>query len=366
MANAAQDQQGFSLAYIFQVTRKYSLYIMGVIGVSVLLAIILTLPFIYKPEFRSSAIMYPTSSERFDVTNVFAEEPDLYVYGAGKEVEKLENIASSEAVKLYVIDSLDLWDAYGVDPEQDAYPKFEVLRIFDGYVKATRVSGHGLEIEAYDVDPQRAADIVNLMLRRTDEMNRQMLNDNKATILAAMQQGATEIQRRMVLLSDSLSQIRSEYNVLRATPQTERMVEQIMLAQAELAEAEAGRGSISAAQRKLDHLTKADSGTPLNLERFRDGLDQTLNLENLLEEMATHLAHTREKIEYLRAMSEVDYHTTVVASYAQPSDRKARPVRWIILVATLLIATLVSIFGAVLVESITHMLESRRSVKSDH
>lgn len=365
MANVEKDQQGFSLAYIFQVTRKYSLYIMGVIGVSALLAIILTMPFIYKPEYRSSAIMYPTSSERFDVTNVFAEEPDLYVYGSGKEVEKLENIASSEEVRLYVIDSLDLWKVYGVDPENDAYPKFEVLRIFDGYVKPTRVSGHGLEIEAYDVDPQRAADIVNLMLRRTDEMNRQMLNNNKATILAAMQQGAFEIQRRMIVLSDSLAKIRSEYNVLRTIPQTERMVEQIMLAQAELAEAESGRGSLSAAQRKLDHLTKADSGTPLNLERFRKGLDKAHNLENVLKEMAADLANTREKIEYLRAMGDVEYNTTMVAAYAQPSDRKARPVRWIILAATLLIATLVSIFGAVLIESISNMLEGRKTEVSE-
>lgn len=364
MANDAHTQQAFSLVYIFEVTRKYSLYILGIVGISALMAIILTMPFIYKPEFHASAIIYPTSAERFDVANVFAEDPDLYLYGAGKEVEKLENIANSETVKKYVIDSLDLWSVYGIDREQDESPKFYALRTFDGMVTAKRVAGHGLEIEAYDTDPQRAADIVNLMLTQTDRLNREMLNRNKSKIMAAYERGAHEVERRMDRLNDSLSIIRREHNVLRTLAQTERMVEQIMIAQSDLAAAEAGIGSLSASRKRLDMLTTDSIGAPLNLERFREGLDKSQNLENVLEEMAIHLAHTREKIEYLRAMAAVDYSTVTIADYAHASDKKARPVRWIILLATVIIAGIASIFGAVLIEGLTSSVEEKSEVRS--
>lgn len=364
MAQSAEDRQAFSLAYIFEVTRKYSLYIMGVIGVSVLMAIILTMPFVYEPEYLSSTIIYPTSSERYDLANIFAEEPDLYVYGAGKEVEKLENIAGSERVKFDVIDSLDLWEVYGVEPESDA-AKYYVLRAFDNFVQTTRVSGHGLRIEAYDVVPQRAADIVNLMVRRIDEVNKEMIDKNNRKVVRAYEVGASALERRMARMSDSLAQIRKEYGVLRTLTQTEPLTEQVMIAEGELAEAEAGRGSVAAARAKLRALTEKAGGAPINLELFREGLDKAHNLENVLNELATDLANTHEKMEYLRALNHLDFSTIMVADRAYAADRKARPVRWIIVVATFILASLVSIFGAVVIEALTHSLEEANRTESE-
>jgi hypothetical protein len=355
MANPQEDRQVFSLAYIFEVTRKYSLYIMGVIGVSVLMAIVLTLPFIYEPEFLSSNIMYPTSSERFDLANIFAEEPDLYVYGAGKEVEKLENIAGSERVKFAVIDSLDLWEVYGIEPESDD-AKYQVLRAFDNAITTVRVSGHGLRIEAYDVEPQRAADIVNYMVYLIDQVNQEMVGRNTQQALEAYEAGARSLEACMVYMSDSLATIRRTYNVLRPITQTEPLTEQVMIAEGELAEAEAGRGSVAAARAKVRALTEKAGGAAINLESFREGLDKVQNLENVLIELSTDLANTHEKVAYLRGLHQVSFSTIMVADRAYPADRKARPVRWIILLATLILASVVSIFGAVLVEGLTDTL----------
>ena len=192
-----QVEQSFNLLFIFRIIRKYLVYIGGVVVGAGILAFILTLPFIYKPEFQSSTVIYPTSPERYDITNLFHDEPIQYLYGESKDVEKLEHLANSEEIKMFVIDSLNLWKPYGVDPQNDESPKYYVLRTYDGMVQTTRISGNGLMITAYDIDPQRAADIVNLIVSKVDELNKEMLNTNKSSIYQMYKSGYEQLAEQL-------------------------------------------------------------------------------------------------------------------------------------------------------------------------
>ncbi|MDX2249331.1 MAG: Wzz/FepE/Etk N-terminal domain-containing protein [Bacteroidia bacterium] len=361
----------FNLLYLFKVVQKYLWYIIGVVGFAAIMAFILTMPFIYPPEYQSSAIVYPTSPERYDVVNLFHHEPTLFLYGESKEVEKLDNITNSEEVKMYVIDSLNLWEPYGVNPKTDASPKFYVLRTYDGMVSTVRISGNGLLIQAYDVEPQRAADIVNLLIYKIDQVNKRTLLQNKSSILKMYREGYKHLESQLLLYTDSLRSVRKRYNVFNTEYQTEALVDQVMTAEAEAAATrtrarimEASFGKTNSETRHAEEeaeiarsrvyaLTRQSSGTSINLEGFREGLDQVLALEEVCEYLARDLKEAREKVEYLDMMSQTDFSTLVIPGYAQPADKKARPVRWVILVATLLLAGMVSVMGAVLVEKIT-------------
>ena len=127
----AEKQEEFSLLFILDVVKTYFWYLVGVVGISALLAIIFTMPYFYPPEYLAMTTVYPTSPERFDVINIFHEEPNLYLYGGAKEVEKLDNIANSEVVRMHIIDKLDLWKVYGYDKtDVGSSPKFYVLQTF--------------------------------------------------------------------------------------------------------------------------------------------------------------------------------------------------------------------------------------------
>ncbi|MEZ4826861.1 MAG: Wzz/FepE/Etk N-terminal domain-containing protein [Bacteroidia bacterium] len=367
----------FNLLNLFKVVQKYLLYIAGVVGLAAIMAFIFTMPFIYPPEFKSSTIIYPTSPERYDVINLFHDEPILFLYGESKDVEKLDNIANSEEVKMFVIDSLNLWKPYGIDKENDASPKFYVLRNYDGMVGTVRVSGNGLLIEAHDVEPQRAADIVNLIIQKTDEVNKRMLMQNKASILQMYQEGYKHLERQLKLYSDSLRNVRKRYNVFNTEYQTEALVDQVMAAEAELAgartrarivgnsfgknsgEAHKANEDVEILQSKTFALTSQRSGSSINLETFREGVDQVLALEEVCEYLARDLKDAREKVEYLDMMDRANFTTLLIPEYARPADKKARPVRWVILVATILLSSLVAIMGAVLVDKITDSLAKR-------
>lgn len=357
----------FSLVYIFQVVRKYTLYIAAVILLALVAAFVFTTPFFYPPEFKAQTIIYPTSSERFDFFNIFHEEPDMYLYGGAKEVEKLDNIANSEEVKLAVINELDLWDVYGVEKDSES-PKYYAFRTYDGNVRTVQESGNGLLIEAYDIDPQRAADMVNLIASKVDEINKRMLDQNKDRIKAMYVEGVKKLRARMYRYEDSAAVLRDSFGVLRSLTQSEVVAEQVLMAQAALGEAQ-GRYSylkdalganaaqtkqakeeMAAARSRVRAVTRRSGGGKMSLQSVAEGIDKVKGMEDMLEDMAEDLKNAEERISYLELMTQNDYSTVLVTEQAAPADKKARPVRWVIMLATLLAAGLASILGAVLVD----------------
>ncbi|MEM7512926.1 MAG: hypothetical protein AAF388_18500 [Bacteroidota bacterium] len=363
-----KETNDFSLLYLTGIVKEYLWYIIGVVGVSAILAIIMTLPGIYPPEFLSSTVIYPTNSERFDLVNLFAEEPNVYVYGGPKEVEKLSNIAGARELQLAVIDSLNLWDAYGVDKNNDESPEFYALRTFRGMVSAIQVSGNGLEISAYDTDPQRAADIVNLMVDLIDKKNQEMLFQNQASILSVYEETEAGLITQISSLSDSTSKIRKKFNVFDADKQTEVLLGEVLEAQTSLAGEEArlkylqgSRGtsetqeisaSIQSLKSQLRTLVDNRYNSPVNLEKFRIGLDKIRVMEEVYVRVSADLKMVQQKIKYLSMMRETSYSSIIVIETAAPADKKAKPIRWIILLGTLIIASVVSIMGVVLIDQI--------------
>ncbi|MCB0845101.1 MAG: hypothetical protein KDE26_17755 [Bacteroidetes bacterium] len=380
MAKETQENV-FNLLYLFKVVQKYLLYIGGVVGFAAVMAFILTMPFIYPPEYKASTVIYPTSPERYDVINLFHDEPILFLYGESKEVEKLDNIANSERVKMFVIDSLNLWKPYGIDKENDASPKFYVLRNYDGMVSTVRISGNGLLIEAHDVDPQRAADIVNMIARKVDEINKDMLNQNKGSILQMYQDGYKHLETQLALYTDSARRVRQRYNIFNTEYQTQALVEQVAIAESELAalrtrynivssafgknsgQAKTALDEVSIVRAKVKSLTSKSGGSTVNTETFAEGLDQVLALKEICQYLSRDLKDAREKVEYLSMMNTSDYTTVLWPEEAQPADKKARPVRWVILVATVLVASLVCLMGAVLVDKITESLDNKEKAE---
>ncbi len=376
MAETAQAQS-FSLQHVVEITRKYLWYIGGLTALAALLAILFTAPFIYKPEYRASAIIFPTNPERYDIANLFNDEPTIFLYGDSKEVEKLDRVANSEQVTLFVIDSLNLWKVYGVDRENDPSPKYEVQETYRYYVKTIRTAGNGLEIEAHDIDPERAAAIVNLIIAKTDELNRRMLRTNKASILKVYQSGYAQRKAQLERYTDSLRNVRRQYNIFDPNMQTEIMVEQVMRAEGQLATAKAmvkrtenlaganspqvkeAQANMEVVQAKVNALVRGYGGTTLNLADFREGIDQVIALEAITETLAEDLESLENKMEAINLMNAQDYTTIMVPDQAYPSDRKARPVRWVILLASVLVTALVSILGALLIERVT---EERKGV----
>lgn len=366
----SQDNN-LNLLYLLAVVRKYFWYIIGVVAFSGLLAVVFTMPSFYPPEYMSSTVIYPTNAERFDGIGLFAEEPAIFLYGDAKGVERLKNIANSEEVMLAVLDKFDLWRAYGVDKENDESPKFYAARSYRANISAVKIGGNGLEITAYDVAPQRSANIVNFIADKVDEINKRMINENRAPILEIYRKSLDESFRQVALYADSASKIRAEFNIFNDQAQTEVLLQQVLTAESELAaaktrvrlmEREHGGNSSQAKAARLERdmqqsranaLIRKSSGTEINLQKFQEGLDRAAAIGDVSLRLARDIKDLQSKVEFLEMMETTDYTTILTIEQATPSDRKARPIRWIILALTLMITGVASLVGAVLIDFFT-------------
>ena len=365
------SSDSFNLLFLVDLIRKYWLYLLLVVLAACILAVIFTMPFFYPPEFKASTIIYPTNPERFDLDNVFAEDPSIYVFGDSKGVEKLDNVANSEELKMFVIDSLDLWSAYGIDKEKSGSPKYYALRNYSGNVQTLRIAGNALEITAFDRDPQKAADIVNLVVERIDFTVRRMLKQNKSEILAAYKEGEIELGKQLSRVADSIYSLRQTYDVYHIERQTEAMLGEMISQQNELAQVKAQaeyyrnrNGSryrelqtqAIGLESKVKSLWGEEEGGAINFQKFRQGYDKVRQMEMLQDELAMELKNVQKKIINLGQMNETDFHTILITERAFPSDRKARPVRWVILVAVAFLSTLIAVIGVVLVDRLFPLL----------
>lgn len=370
------NEQTFHLLYVLQTLRRYFWYVLTVVVLSGIIAIIATTPYFYPPEFRSSTILYPTSPERFDMVNLFAEEPSVYVYGGSKEVEKLDNIANMERFQLAIIDSLNLWEPYGVDPATSPHPKYEALRVYNGRVRTLRIEGNGLEVEAYDTDPQRAADMANLIAWQIDEWNKRMMLQNRSKIEQLYQNSLGRLEQQLRVVKDSAQRLRASYNILNSETQTEVLVDHLLQTRAQLNQAQAllaarrdryapndtaivnAQARVNGLQKSLRELERGNSS--INLSKFRAGYDEIRSLEEIYIRLAASIKEVREKIDNLHMLNSSRVATVMLTSPAEPSDKKARPVRWLILAATLLATGLASVLGVVAID-----LLITRSTSSD-
>ncbi len=360
-----QPVEAFNLLFLVELIWKYLWYLVGAVGIACLLAIVWTMPFFYPPEYKSSTIIYPTNPERFDLDNVFAEDPSVYVFGDSKGVEKLDNVANSEELEMFVVDSLNLWEVYGVDPNKSGSPKHYVLKNYNSKVQTLRVAGNGLEITAFDREPQLAADMVNLIVDRVDHTMRRMIQQNKSGILTAYRQGEARLGEQLLALADSILVLRKAYDVYHIERQTDAMLSLLYAKQSELAEAEAqvnyfrnrnanrfreSQAKVVGLSNQVKEMTEGKEEGRLTLEKFRTGYDRVRQLEMLQDELAIELKNIQKKIINLERMDEIPFHTILITEQAQASDRKARPVRWIILVAVAFLSTLIAIVGLVLID----------------
>jgi len=345
-------EKEFNLTYLLSTVRRYLAVIITIISIACLLAIILTMPAFYPPEYMSNTIIYPTNPERFDLDNLFADDPLIYLYGDSKGVERLENIANSEALKLSVIDSLDLWEAYGIDKENGSSPKYYVLLNYNTNVSAVRVAGNGLEIVAFDKDPVRAANIVNLVVDQIDAISRKMLTQNRLGVLETLKLGEQQLSEQVEIYTDSIRRVRRDYNVYHIERQTEALLKEVVTLQNQLvgARSNGSTARVRQLENQMKALTQQGDGSVINLEQFREGLDKVIQLQVIHEELTRELKNMRSKISNMERMANVDFRTILITEEALPADRKSKPVRGIILLATGLVALVVSLGGVVLID----------------
>lgn len=299
----------FTTKNLFNLLLKWKFYLAGLVVIAGVSAVIFSSPFFIEPKFESSAVIYPASS----VT--FSDE---------SETEQMLEILASSDVMFKLMEDFDLPMHYDINPDEDEF-LHKIMRAYRNNVNFSKTANEAVEISVRDKDPQIASDIVDSLI---SYYNAKLLNLNKQKSIEHVKIFRDEMEKRqneIDSLGAVLTNIRQEFGILHMPSQVEKYTEAINMGRGlnEAREVLSGWKKMGAEYQKTDSLFYyAIADFHVNKVAFDRSVRDTQKIQTF----------------------------THVVSHPFPADKKAYPVRWAIVVFSMLGAFFAGLIVVSLIE----------------
>lgn len=165
------------------------------------------------PRFKSSAVLFPTSSNRLSKA-ILADRYSLdYMdYGIERDCEYAIQILSSQSMEDDVCRRFNMMEHYGISGN-DPQKYFKLHEAYRSNVSVRRTEFLGVEISVLDVDPQWAADIANFIATNYDTLTSRIQQDRSRDAYLIMQDVCAELEAGIRALEDTLRKDRSRFDI---------------------------------------------------------------------------------------------------------------------------------------------------------
>ena len=158
-----------------------------------------------KPLYKSSAVIFPTSSNRISKAIMdYHYSLDFMDYGIERDCEYAIQILSSKRMQEAVCNHFNLLEHYAI-PEGE-HRMFKLEKQYRSNISVKRTDFLGVEIGVLDQDPQWAADIANYMAAMYDTLCHDIHHDRAVGAAQAMNEVCAALEQEI----DSLSKQKSE------------------------------------------------------------------------------------------------------------------------------------------------------------
>ncbi|GAB5539790.1 MAG: hypothetical protein Salg2KO_18930 [Salibacteraceae bacterium] len=292
-----------------------------------------------QEKYLSTVIMFPASTSSISkslMTDDVTGKLDINAFGEEEQAEQLLQILNSDEISGYIRNKYNLMKHYGID-EGDKFALTNTVKEYQDNVTFKRTEFNSVRIDVLDHSPDTAAMIANDIADRLDSVRTRMQQDRARVGLKIIEEEYRDMRDYMNSMDDSLTAIRKM-----GLTDFEVEVEQLTKAYYE-ALAKGNSSLVKELEKKLEIFANYGSA-------YRS---LTENLEFEREQLAL----LRAKYEETKADATRSLTTKFVVNKAWPAEKKAYPIRWLIVVVSTFSAFLLTILGII-------ALENFRKIKS--
>jgi len=276
-------------------------------------------------KFESSVIIFPT------ITNAASTSLETALeFGGEGEAEQLLEVLNSNEIRDSIISKFNLFQRYNIN-QDERYAKTNINALYVEHISFKKNRFNSIRISVFDKDPQVASDVANEYLSLIDLVMtriREARADQAVSILEKRKQLLT-LQKDAA--QDSLQKFH-ELGMIKISHQTERLTEQYAIALA--------ANNISGANRIKQELNIFSK----HVGAMEEVLRKTWKIEDELAEISTLSDHIKVDAEYT-------YHNKFVINHAYPADKKSYPVRWLVVLSSLISVFSFTVLLIIIVES---------------
>lgn len=275
-------------------------FVVGV--VAVVLSAIFSAPWFIAPKYLSKATVYPVN---------------LTPYSSETRTDQLLQLLESNSIRDSLIRRFDLATVYDVDTAVNG-GYFALYNEFNDRVEISKTRYESVMVEVMDEDPARARNMVVAMLDQVNLLARRLQREKSYEVLAIAERALRNERRKVDSVEARLVELRTRSGLLVYEGQTEELTRGYLLMLA----------TPGVSQARLDEVREMFRRLEQYGGEFRELTDMGNKFRSNYDRLLT---------EYERVVNDVTKELTYtnVVVYPEVSDKKAYPIRWlIVLVAT--------------------------------
>ncbi|MCD4697302.1 MAG: hypothetical protein K8S16_13780 [Bacteroidales bacterium] len=291
---------------------KWKFHLAAIVIIAAGLAAIFSGKAFITPKFKSFAILYPSN---------------IAPYSDENETEQMLQVLQSKDISDSIIEKFNLPDHYEIERDYK-YFYTSLMYEYSQNIRISKTPYEGVSIEVNDKDPQVACDMVNSIIDFYNNKVRMLHEEKFGEVVAMYERALKKKKTYMDSLDKRLTFISTEYGLLDYGAQSEQVTKGYL-------KTIDGTGGAYVKENEVKKLKENIESKGVEL----------LILQNLIG------AETRKfsdmKDEYEKAYMDFDRRFTYVNMISKPfpADKKAYPIRWLIVV----ISSLASFFVAFIV-----------------
>ncbi|MFT5336277.1 MAG: capsule polysaccharide export protein KpsE/RkpR [Sphingobacteriales bacterium] len=290
-------QNDFSFVIILEIIRKKFTHFLVFGLIAGVLAFVASMPQFITPLYKSEAIVYPSN---------------IAPYSDESETEQLLQFFESNDIRNAVVAKFDLIRRYEIDSTSKSWRNSLILEYQDK-VRIQKTRYEAVEISVMDMSPDTAKLIVQEIMEQVNLKIRSLHRAKSTEVVSMFERYVAEQKADLDSLETQLYVLRTEKGLLDYEKQTQEVTEGYMKMLAN------GRGG--------NALKKAETMLE-NLGTHGGELKRLVEISEFANEYYAEIYSS-----YQRAINDARKELTYINAVVSPEapDKKAYPVRWLIL-----------------------------------
>ena len=289
------------------------LFIIGLLTVIGSACIALVLPVYYK----STTTIFPVKLAQVPVNETAFRRGNISDFGETGEAEQALELLNSTSLMERVVNKFDLYTHYKIK-QSDAAAKFFVFKTYEGNVDIKRTKFNSIQITVKDKDPKIASDMANAIASYLDTLKYEMVQLRANELV-------TNLERQHTIQQDLIDSLKLEMDYLTNKGIMSQFQRGYLL--------EAYAQAVGAERNQLK--TLVDSNI-----KYGEEFDK---VERIFDREIENIMLINKYLVQTKADGEIQFSQKFVVDAAEPAERKSYPVRWLVVLVSLISSMFISI-----------------------
>ena len=347
-----------NLAGIIPIINHWKYQVLGLTLAALVISAIVSL--LLPNQYKSTTVFYPT---RFIATpsDPITEGDKMEFAATSEDIDRIITIGESQPLAEYIINKYQLYKDYGFESMEDDASKQGVFDSFNSNLSIVHNERDAVEVTFYSEDKVKAAAVANNIVTLIDSMNQQLSIENRSKLTSLYENQYKFLAHEMAIMQDSLAKARKKYGIFVSEKESRYLGEAVIRTQTELIQAKgelealtktagssdarvvALKAKVSGLEDAYKSLVNGSANSVYNMPAYMAGVDIVNDLQLQYQNLSERYVLSKTVFESAKFAVGGKVSTIYVVQKAYPATRKAKPIRWLIVAGSTLLAFFLSV-----------------------